>query len=135
MLLVDSETAVGNQTRRTHLQTRDHWDLAFATDEMVHLMVRIMETWIIADPETLAAYYGSGFQPNSLPAAANLEGASKASIFAALEKATRSTQKGVYHKIRHAREILKRIDHQIVRQRCSACNGLFETLEQRITAA
>ena len=135
VLLVDAEAGVHNQTLRAHLQTRDHWDLAFATDEMVHLMVQIMETWIIADQETLAAYYGSGFQNNALPSAANLEGVSKATVDSALAQATNATQKGVYHKIRHAGELLKRIDHRKVRQRCPSCNRLFDTLERWIAAA
>lgn len=133
VLLVDSEAALGNRTPRAHLQA--HWDLRVADDELIHLMVQVMETWIIADRETLAAYYGPGFRANALPGAANLEGVSKASIVADLARATKSTQKGAYHKIRHASELLKRIDHRKVRERCPACKRLFNTLERWITAA
>ena len=135
VLLIDSEATVGNRTPRAHLQARDHWDLAFATDEMVHLMVRIMETWIIADQETLAAYYGSAFRASALPADSNLEGVSKKTVGSALAQATKATQKGVYRKIRHASELLQRIDHRKVRQRCPACDRLFNTLERWITAS
>ena len=59
VLLVDAETVVISNSPRTHLQTRDCWDLRFATDDMVsYLMVQSMETWIVADPVALAAYYG-----------------------------------------------------------------------------
>lgn len=135
VLLVDAEAGIDNDTPREHLQTRDHWALAFATNEMVHLMVQIMETWIIADQETLAAYYGPGFRANALPAADNLEGVSKASIAANLAQATKSTRRGAYHKIRHASDILKRIDHRRVRRRCPACDRLFDTLERSVASA
>ena len=134
VLLVDAEAGIDNDTPREHLQTRDPWNLAFATNEMVHLMVQVMETWIIADQETLAAYYGQGFRANALPAAANLEGVSKKSIGDSLAQATRSTRKGVYHKS-HASDILKRIDHRRVRRRCPACDRLFNTLEQSVASA
>ena len=135
VLLVDAEAAMNSNTPRAHLQTRDNWNLGFATDDMVHLMVHAMETWIVADPNALAAYYGQRFVANALPNTANLENASKADIIDALEQATRRTQKGVYHKIRHASEILKKIDHQRVQQRCPACGRLFNALEQTISAA
>ena len=57
------------------------------------------------------------------------------SIVDGLERATRRTQKGAYHKIRHASDILKRIDRQMVQQRCPACARLFTVLEQAIRAA
>ena len=134
VLLVDAEKAVGNNTPHAHLKTRDNWDLAFAAEDMVHLMVQVMETWIVADPDTLAKYYGSGFRKNALPATVNLETISKASIMDALKQATRSTPKGAYHKIRHASDILQRIDQQQVRERCPACDRLFVTLERWIDA-
>ena len=135
VLLVDAEGAVRGSTARAHLQTRDNWDLEFATDDMVHLMVQAMETWIVADPDALAVYYGQHFLAKALPATANLENIPKVDITDALDRATRRTQKGTYHKIRHASEILKRVDQQRVRQRCPACAGLFSTLGQAISAA
>ena len=137
VLLVDAEGAVGNNTPRAHLQRCDHWNLRFADDDMVHLMVQIMETWIVADPVTLANYYGLSFRANAFsPAAtANPETIPKLRIMSSLHAATRHTQKGGYHKIRHASEILQRLDRQRVRQRCPACNRLFDTLERRIAAA
>ena len=73
VLLVDAEAEVISNSPRAHLNERDCWDLTFATDDMVHLMVQAMETWIVADPDTLAAYYGQRFLANALPKAANLE--------------------------------------------------------------
>ena len=135
VLLVDSEEAVGDNTSRAHLQTLDNWNLAFAANDMVHLMVQVMETWIFADPDTLAKYYGSRFRANSLPATTNPETIPKARIMIALQAATRRTEKGIYHKIRHASEILHLLDRRRVRERCPACDRLFDTLERRIAAA
>ena len=136
VLLVDAEAAVISNSPRAHLQTRDDsWDLDFATDAMVHLMVQAMETWIVADPDALAAYYGQRFLAKALPNTANLESVPRKDISRALKQATRRTQKGEYHKIRHASEILRRIDPQRVGQRCPACARLFSTLRQAIGAA
>jgi Domain of unknown function (DUF4276) len=46
----------------------------------------------------------------------------------ALEEATRDTQKGAYHEIRLASDLLKRIDREKVRKRCPHCARLFDTL-------
>ena len=50
----------------------------------------------------------------------------------ALEQATRATQKGAYHKIRHASDLLQRIDRNKVEQRCPASRRLFDTLHRLI---
>lgn len=135
VMLVDAEAAVGNQTPRAHLHTRDNWDLAFAGGEMVHLMVQVMETWIIADTDTLAGYYGSRFRASALPATGQLETVTKDIVIGGLRQATRLTQKRAYHKIRHASDLLKRIDHRKVRQRCPSCDRFFNTLEEWIATA
>ena len=135
MLLVDAEAAVISDSPRAHLEKRDCWDLRFATDDMVHLMIQAMETWIVADPDALAAYYGQRFLAKALPKAANLESVPQEDIIRALEQATRRTQKGTYHKIRHASQILQRIDPHSVGQRCPACARLFATLGKAIHAA
>lgn len=134
VLLVDAEAAVGNNTPHAHLKTRDNWDLAFADEDMVHLMVQVMETWIFADPDTLTKYYGSRFRAKAWPATADTETIPKVIIMRALKQATQSTQKGAYHKIRHASEILHLLDRRRVRERCPTCDRLFDTLERRIDA-
>ena len=74
VLLVDAERSVRRPPRaRAHLRETDGWDLSEAIENTVHLMAQIMETWIVADPTALAAYYGNGFNPAKLPARTNLE--------------------------------------------------------------
>lgn len=126
VLLVDAEAPVVTAPR-AHLRTRDGWDLPDG-EECYHLMVQTMETWIVADPGALEEYYGQGFRANALPAAADLETVQKADVARALEHATRSTQKGPYHKIHHASHLLERIDPAKVEARCRHCHRLFEVL-------
>ena len=57
VLLVDVEGSVKTSARE-HLKFRDGWDLSFAADDKVHLMVQTMETRIVADPGALAEYFG-----------------------------------------------------------------------------
>ena len=66
LLLVDSEWPV-TQSPKQHLKDRDGWDLAAAPDDHVHLMAQVMETWLVADPKALAAFYGQEFNEGSLP--------------------------------------------------------------------
>ena len=140
VLLVDAEEEV-NQSASEHLQIRDDWDFSFATDngvhldEVVHLMVQTMETWIVADPHALSVYYGPGFRKGLLPQAQNLETVSKNDISRGLREATRQTQKGSYHKIRHAGDLLRQIDTESVKERCRHCRLMFEKLGQLVEAA
>ena len=128
VLLVDSETTVNSSGPEKHLAARDGWDFQGIDTDAVHLMVQTMETWIVADPDTLKEYYGRGFRRNALPSHKNLEEVRKERIAEALNRATQETQKGKYDKIRHARHLLQRMDAVAVRQRCLHCKRLFETL-------
>jgi Domain of unknown function (DUF4276) len=133
-LLVDAEAPV-NAPARVHLQARDGWNLAFATDQVVHLMVQTMEAWIVADSDALAAYYGQRFRKRALPQTQNLETVAKAELAMALEDATGNTQKGEYHKVRHASDLLKLINREKVQERCPACARMFEALGEAIRQA
>ena len=132
-LLVDSEGPV-NAPPRAHLAARDGWSLNGVDEDRVHLMVQTMETWIVADPDALAAYYGQDFRANALPAADDLETVAKTALAAALDRATERTQKGRYHKIRHAADLLARIDPAKPRARCRRCERLFDTLGAAVAA-
>ena len=105
-LLVDSEDELSTSPR-LHLVARDGWDrLEDVAEDRIQLMVRTMETWLIADVETLRSYYGSRFNGNSLPKRRDLEKVPKENVSSALARATQKTQKGEYHKIRHASDLL-----------------------------
>ena len=135
VLLVDSEGPVKHQSVRRHLQARDKWNLSFTPEETVHLMVQTMETWIVADLAALSQYYGQGFGTSKLPKATNLETVPKPTVERSLGEATEDTQKGRYHKIRHASDLLKLIDVESVKARCDHCQRLFDDLGQIVEAA
>lgn len=132
ILLVDAEGPVQSDPRK-HLQERDGWDLSHVLDEQCHLMVQMMEAWLIADIAALQRYYGQGFNSNSIPKTANVEHIDKPTLNSSLEAATRMTKKGKYHKIRHGAELLKRVDGATVRSAANHCDRLFATLEQKIS--
>lgn len=134
VLLVDSEDAV-TSAPPSHLQGRDGWTFGGVAADQVQLMVRTMETWIVADPDALAEYYGTGFNAKPLPKAKDLETVDKTSVVAALSTATKNTTKGVYHKLRHASDLLERIDTAKAKQRCKHCRRFFDAVEARIGSA
>lgn len=131
VLLVDSEAGV-TALPRAHLQQHDAWNLDTAQEQQVHLMAQCMETWLVADPEALAEYYNQGFNGNALPRRANLEEEPKGQIYAALEAATRQTQKGSYGKIKHASGLLKTVSSAKAQARCPHCRRFFETITNTI---
>lgn len=134
VLLVDSEEAV-IQLPLAHLQRRDGWDFAAAREEQFHLMTQCMEAWLLADPDAVAEYYKEGFNSNALPKRIDLEDEPKAQIYAALEAATRQTQKGRYAKIKHASDLLKRVSQEKARSRCKHCDRFFRTVAEKIESA
>jgi hypothetical protein len=69
VLLVDSEAPVDRQASpRIHLKQSDGWELGLdIDDDSLHLMIQIMETWIVADPDAVAAYYQKHFLKSAPP--------------------------------------------------------------------
>ena len=136
ILLVDSERKV-SQSPRAHLSDKQHdnWDLRGTDDAAIHLMAQVMETWIVADRAALGRQYGHKFNLNALPKHTNLEEVSKKEVIDALEAATKRTQKGPYHKIKHASKLLESLDAETLQERCSHCKRLFETLNRIPTGA
>jgi Domain of unknown function (DUF4276) len=135
VLLVDSEEGLptGYQStgkeRIAILKKRDGWDFIESDGENVHFMVRCMETWIVADPNALARFYGQGFEKNQLPSRTDLEMESKRDVHDKLRTATRKSQKGEYQKLRHASKILPLLESKSVAGRCSHFARILKSLE------
>ena len=108
VLLVDSEAPVADGgTPWDHLRERHRWSRPDgATEENAHLMVQCMESWFLADMDTLAGFFGSGFNRGALPRRPDVENVSKRDLERGLTRATRPSSKGEYHKGRHSFEIL-----------------------------
>lgn len=103
--------------------------------EQCHLIVQMVEAWLVADPKSLSEYYGSGFHANSLPAREDVEAIEKRDLLSGLERATQKTQKGRYHKIHHGPALLARVRPDVVRRRAKHCDRLFVTLERLLLDA
>ncbi len=145
ILLVDSEDPVASETKNAddanaqarvdHLTQRDGWDLSEADPKHVHLMVQCMESWIVADPEAVADYYGKKFQANRLPKRRNMEEEPKPDLYDKLKKATEKTQKGAYAKIKHASKLLAAIAPDKIVKRCPRFKTFTSWLTDVIAAA
>ena len=130
VLLVDAEAPVTALDRWTHLQTQDGWTRpAGATNDQCHLMVQVMESWFLADPEALSSFYQQRFRPQALPGnPGQIEQIPKKDVDDGLERATRATAKGRYHKGRHSFEILASLDPAKVTAASPHASRFIQTL-------
>ena len=116
---------------KQHLANREkHWRLEDVPEEFLHVMATTMETWIISDREALAEFYGKNFVENMLPTRQDIEKITKLDVCNALKEATRRSQPGEYHKMRHAPKLLRLMNEATVREKCSHCNQLFLEIEK-----
>jgi len=129
-VLVDADGPVSPaHTPARHLsETRGWQTLDLATDEQIHLMVQTMEAWIIADRDLLVSFYGRHLDEKHLTNRQNVEDVPKAELEQGLKDATRRTQKGAYHKINHASQLLQRLNSDIVAVRAPHFKSLLEFL-------
>jgi hypothetical protein len=132
MLLVDSDGPVQDGlTAVDFLRTQpDCTSRNFTDRDNVCLMAQIMETWLVTDPDALAAFYGQYFKTNDLPTHADLEQVPKADIYRSLEAATRNTSKGKYHKVEHGLKLIGQIDPTRLGGKCSRAAQFFEELAE-----
>ena len=102
ILLVDSEDPVAGANRYDanpsgawrHLVQHDRWTRPSGSkDDQAQLMVTTMETWLLADRQTLIGYFPA-MSANALPPDADLESRRKQDVTVALRNATRSSSKG-----------------------------------------
>lgn len=126
LLLVDSEDAISPaHTVWQHLNDRDHWEKPDnATDAQAYLMVRVMETWFLADVETLRQDFGKEFKDAKIPNWQNLEEVEKEKIYAALSACTGKQ----YAKGNRSFELLAKVNPTVVEQRCPRAKILLDRL-------
>lgn len=135
ILLVDSEAPVSAPPWE-HLRSRDGWAKPDSVgDQNCHLMVQVVEAWLVADPDAMARYYGQRFNRNTLPLNPNVEEVGKADLESGLQRATAHTQKGRYRKIRHCADLLALLSVETARARARHCERFFATVETMITQA
>lgn len=132
VLLVDSEAAVEQPPWR-HLHECDGWAKPKeAEDRHCHFMAQAMEAWFLADPQTLVAFYGQGFNVNALPKRQDVEQIPKTQLVGCLNRAVHNTNKGKYHKILHACALLERLDIEVVVSRARHCRRLVDAIMAEI---
>ena len=131
ILLVDSESAVPSGTSPwAHLSRHDNWDKpSGASDDHIHIMTQVMETWFLADQQALAKYYGENFQSKMLPKNPLIEAISKDDVLKGLENSSKATTKGAYNKGGHSFEILAQIDPERVQSVAPWACRFLKTLD------
>lgn len=109
-MLIDSEEPVSNPEETwDHLRNCDRWERPDgADDEQVLFMTTCMETWIVADRDTLRQHYGSSLQESALPSLISLEQGNRQDIQEGLKRATRNCS-NAYQKGKRSFEILGKL--------------------------
>ena len=110
-MLIDSEKPVSNPEETwDHLRNCDRWERPDgADDEQVLFMTTCMETWIVADRDTLRQHYGSSLQESALPLLISLEQGNRQDIQEGLKRATRNCS-NAYQKGKRSFEILGKLE-------------------------
>lgn len=133
-LLVDSESRVNVKNRPwLHLCrfNGDRWRRPDrAHDKNAHLMVQVMESWFLADRDTLAKYFGQNFRASALPKRQDIEKISKQDVLRVLSEATRSCAKGRYSKGAHSFGILAKVSADKVISASPYAARLIQTLTE-----
>ena len=133
ILLVDSEGSVSSGAWE-HLHSRDGWDKPLdAEEDQAHLMVQCMETWCIADRETLRAFFGQHVHEGSLPPDVDLENRAKDDVQNALMQATRQCGRDrEYSKGKRSFELLARLNPETLRKLLPHFTHLCDVLNGRL---
>ncbi len=141
LLLVDSEAAIDSAHQKgdpadflpwSHVKARDGWNTpADAEEAHCHLMVECMENWFIADWNTVADFFGKGFENKHKPAGA-IANLAKPRVYVALEAATKfCNPKEAYGKGPHSFKLLGLIDAGKVLAQSPWAQRLIDEIEKR----
>ena len=124
LLLIDSEGEdIATLSSRVSERTR----LADAA-ERAFFMVQFMESWFLADRNTLTEYFGAGFRANALPRNPNIEDISKQDVEHGLRDATRNCAKRRYLKVRDDARLLGLLNPTAVYDACPNFADLIDFL-------
>jgi hypothetical protein len=96
--------------------------------ERIFWMIELMEAWFLADREALKRFYRRNFNESALPGNSVVENIRKHDVITALTLFSKPTQKGPYHKTKHAPFILASLDPDLVRKAAPECERLFTVL-------
>ena len=92
------------------IKTRRDWkEEQKIPNNRIHLMVACMESWLIADINTLKIFYGNGFNENAIGNINDVEIIPKNDILMKLKNASKNTKKGQYHKTHHVSNLSAKV--------------------------
>lgn len=130
---VDSEEPMqDNEAAWEHLSSVDRWIRPTgAAEDDVLLMVTCMETWIVADRQSLSKRYGADLRESALPPLDGLESRSRQEVQDALERATTGHQHA-YRKGRRAFTLLAEINPDTVQAHCTSLARCRRILDGRL---
>ena len=132
-MLIDSEKPVSNPEETwDHLRNCDRWERPDgADDEQVLFMTTCMETWIVADRDTLRQHYGSSLQESALPSLISLEQGNRQDIQEGLKHATRNCS-NAYQKGKRSFEILGKLEPETMESRLPAFQRAKRILNEKL---
>ncbi len=132
-MLIDSEDPITEIDKTwEHLHSRDKWEKPDnASDEQVLFMTTCMETWIVADRETLSTHYGHELQLNALPSVNNLENKSRQDIQDKLEHATRNCS-NAYKKGKRSFVVLGELNPLVLKKHLPSFHRTCDILDERL---
>ena len=132
-MLIDSEEPVSNPEKAwDHLRNCDRWERPDgADDEQVLFMTTCMESWIVADRDTLGQHYGSSLQESALPSLISLEQSNRQDIQERLKHATRNCS-NAYQKGKRSFEILGKLKPETMESHLPAFQRAKRILNEKL---
>jgi len=132
-MLIDSEEPVSNPEETwDHLRNCDRWERPDgADDEQVLFMTTCMESWIVADRDTLGQHYGSSLQESALPSLSSLEQSNRQDIQEGLKHATRNCS-NAYQKGKRSFEILGKLKPETMESHLPAFQRAKRILNEKL---
>ena len=94
-------------------------------------MTTCMETWTVADHDTLGAHFGRGLRRNALPSQTDLESRSRGDIQDRLETATGDCA-APYAKNRRSYEVVGKLDPDTLESQLPSFGRTRRILESRL---
>ncbi|MFH1028181.1 MAG: DUF4276 family protein [Pseudomonadota bacterium] len=132
-MMIDSEKPLDDpEAAWSHLINRDDWEKPpGAADEQVLFMTTCMETWIIADRDSLSSHYGSGLQVSKLPPLADIEERNRHDIQNSLFHATRNC-KNAYQKGKRSFDVLSKLKPDALKPHLPSFRRNLEILDENL---
>ncbi|MFH1718341.1 MAG: DUF4276 family protein [Planctomycetota bacterium] len=132
-MLIDSEEPVSDPEKTwDHLRTHDSWQRPGGTeDEQVLFMTTCMETWIVADRDTLRQHYGSEFKESALPSLSDLEQRNRKDVQEGLKRATHNCS-NAYRKGERSFEVLAKLKPETLEGHLEAFRRTKRILNEKL---